>query len=151
MRKKSDKLMNYCEHRGRQTKSKRHGLESLLHPICSQRIPPKIDSLLTQPDTLCERERKWEIKEQRMEDKGHHLPKVWAEAGHWTGSHTGYPSTFKLTTYLRPSNGNLSNSELTHVSSTSGVKSTSGMIFTCLCQIYHLKPHSDLISDLTML
>lgn len=38
---KSDKLMNYWEHGGRQTKSESHASQSLLHPICSQRIPPK--------------------------------------------------------------------------------------------------------------
>lgn len=38
---KSDKLMNYWECRGRQTKSESHASQSLLHPICSQRIPPK--------------------------------------------------------------------------------------------------------------
>lgn len=72
---KSDKLMNYWEHRGRQTKSESHASQSLLHPICSQRIPPKIDSLLTQPDTLCEGERKWEIKGWRMGGQGAPLAK----------------------------------------------------------------------------
>lgn len=48
----------------------------------------KIDSLLTQPDSLCKEERKWQIKGQRMRNRGLRLPRIWAEAAHWPGSHT---------------------------------------------------------------
>lgn len=60
-RERSDKLMNYWKHRGQWTKSESYASQSLLQPICSQTTPPpsKIDSLLTQPDSLCEGERKW--------------------------------------------------------------------------------------------
>lgn len=102
---KSDKLMNYWEHRGQQTKSESNASKSLLHPICSQRIPPKIDSLLTQPDTLCEGEKEGEIKGQRMGDRGLHLPIIWAEAVHWAGSHSRHLNTYKNTTYTGLSNG----------------------------------------------
>lgn len=48
----------------------------------------KIDSLLTQPDSLCKGERKWRIKGQRIGNRGLRLPRIWAEAAHWPGSHT---------------------------------------------------------------
>lgn len=61
----------------KEPKPRMHPVRSLLQPICSQRMPPKIDSLLTQPDTLCEGERKCEIKGQRMRGtRGLHLPRI---------------------------------------------------------------------------
>lgn len=80
---KSDKLMNYWENGGRQTKSKSHATQSLLHPICSQRIPPKIDSLLTRPDTLCEGERKLQIRDREWRTGGSICQEY--EQRHFTG------------------------------------------------------------------
>lgn len=36
----------------------------------------KIDSLLTQPDSLCKGERKWWIKGQRIGNRGLRLPRI---------------------------------------------------------------------------
>lgn len=36
----------------------------------------KIDSLLTQPDSLCKGERKWRIKGQRIGNRGLRLPRI---------------------------------------------------------------------------
>lgn len=70
----------------------------------SKNPPRKIDSLLTQPDTLCEGERKWEIKERRIENRGLHLPK---ERRSRSGPPDRFPQWMPFlleTTYLRLSN-----------------------------------------------